>query len=360
MTRPAILVLTTVHTPDDTRIRERLIRSIERLGEVTYASRSPGPTDSSGLSWVELPGGRARRNWRAFRLLVGRAWDLVILHDPETIPAGLVARMLRRTSVVFDVHEDLPSQIESKQWVPSWARPLLRGIARGLYWAADRGLDITLAEPGYQRLFTRSHPVFANYPRTSAFPDPEPAGDGSAIYVGDITRARGIEEAVEASARAGVSLVAVGRVDPTLAVRLQTGAASRGMELTLSGHLANPVALERVSVASVGLSPLRDEANYRDSLPTKTLEYLAMGVPVVATDLPGTRAVLGALDGVWLVPPDDIEAMASAIASAVTPEAKKAAVEQAPLVRERFRWPEEDVRSFYDELLTSPGIPDPS
>jgi glycosyltransferase involved in cell wall biosynthesis len=132
------------------------------------------------------------------------------------------------------------------------------------------------------------------------------------------------------------------------------------MKLTLSGHLANPVALERVSVASVGLSPLHDEANYRDSLPTKTLEYLAMGVPVVATDLPGTRAVLGGLDGVWLVPPDDIEAMASAIASAVTPEAKRAAVSQASLVRERFRWPEEDVRSFYDQLLTSEGTPDPN
>jgi len=258
------------------------------------------------------------------------------------------------------VHEDLPSQIESKEWVPRWARPVVRGIARGLYRVAERGFVLTLAEPGYQGLFARPHPVFANYPRSSAFPAPEPSGDGSAIYVGDITRARGIEEAMEATARAGLTLVAIGRVESTLAASLQAKAASRGMELTLSGHLANPVALERVSVASVGLSPLRDQPNYRGSLPTKTLEYLAMGVPVVATDLPGTRAVLGDLDAVWLVPPDDIGAMAVAIAQAVRPEAKTVAVEQAPRVREKFKWPEEEVRLFYASLINSQGTPSPS
>ena len=105
---------------------------------------------------------------------------------------------------------------------------------------------------------------------------------------------------------------------------------------------------------------MRDHDNYRSSLPTKTLEYLALGVPVVATDLPGTRAVLEGLGGVWLVPPGDVPAMASALEEAIRPEAKAAAVEQAAEVRDRFRWPEAEVRSFYSDLLQQRETPAPS
>ncbi|HEY4606490.1 MAG TPA: glycosyltransferase, partial [Acidimicrobiia bacterium] len=307
MTAPAILVLTTVHTPDDTRIRERLVRSLEEIGRVTYATRVPGPSDMSGLSWARLPGGRIRRNLAALMLLVRGKWDIAILHDPETIPAGVLARLTRRAVVVFDVHEDLPAQIAYKDWVPAPLAGMFRGIARGLYRLAERFLVLTLAEPGYDRLFDKSHPVFPNFPRSSSFPAPLESGDGSAVYVGDITRARGLEDALEATARSGIRFVAVGRGEETLVEAMTSRARDLNAELELTGPVSNPEALKRMSVASVGLSPLRDEANYRHSLPTKTLEYLAMGIPVVASDLPGTRAVLEGLDAVWLVPPGDID-----------------------------------------------------
>jgi len=47
--------------------------------------------------------------------------------------------------------------------------------------------------------------------------------------------------------------------------------------------------------AGVGLVPYRQSAFNRGSFPLKTLEYLASGLPVVATDLPATR---------WLAAPD--------------------------------------------------------
>jgi glycosyltransferase involved in cell wall biosynthesis len=355
MSRSAILVLTTVHSPDDTRIRERLIRSLQPLGEISYATKQPGPSDLSGLDWIPLPGGRIRRNLAAIGLLLRRRWDLAVLHDPETIPAGVLGR-LRGTRVVFDVHEDLPAQIDSKTWAPIWAKPVLRLLARSLYWLAGRALRLTLAEPGYQRMFKGDLPVFPNYPRSDTFPRPGSAGDGSAIYVGDVTRARGLEDAVEACGLASVPLVIVGRVDPGIRPGLEQSA--HAPELT--GPLPNPAAMELIGGSSVGLSMLRDVPNYRDSLPTKTLEYLAMGVPVVATDLPGTRAVLDDLDAVWLVPPGDITAAAEAIVEAVRPQAKTKALAQVPVVRDIFRWPEEEVTTFYSNLIRAAGTPDPS
>ena len=360
MREAAILVVTTVHASDDTRIRERLIRSLEGVGPVTYATRAPGPTDLSGLEWAPLPGGRIRRNLRAMRMMLDKRWGLVILHDPETIPAGALTRLIRRSPIVFDVHEDLPAQIASKEWVPASTRPLFRWLARALYRIAERTLLVTLAEPGYRRLFRSTHPVFVNYPRSSTYPEPLPSGDGSAVYVGDMTRARGIEDALSACSQAGVPLTAVGRVDAGMEAILRDHADTAGTALTVTGRLPNPAALLRAAAASVGLSPLRDLDNYRDSLPTKTLEYLAVGVPVVATDLPGTRKALGDLDAVWLVPPGDVEAMAKAIGEASTGEAKRAAMGQVGLVRERFRWPEEDVRAYYLALIGGSETPAPS
>ena len=116
---------------------------------------------------------------------------MVVLHDPEMIPAGVLARILRRRPVVFDVHEDLESQIRYKEWAPWWTKPALRLLARGLYRLAERYLTLTLAEAGYQRLFREDHPVFANYPRSEGYPEPLEEGDGSAIYLGDVTLARG-------------------------------------------------------------------------------------------------------------------------------------------------------------------------
>jgi glycosyltransferase involved in cell wall biosynthesis len=111
------------------------------------------------------------------------------------------------------------------------------------------------------------------------------------------------------------------------------------------------VAIEALTGASVGLAPLRDLPNYRSSQPTKILEYLAVGLPVVASDLPGTRELVAGLDAVVLVPPDDSDALAAGIDRARSPAVSSIAQAQAPMVRDRFRWPSDEVRDFYSSLL---------
>jgi glycosyltransferase involved in cell wall biosynthesis len=55
----------------------------------------------------------------------------------------------------------------------------------------------------------------------------------------------------------------------------------------------------------------------RTVLPMKTFSYLAAGRPIVAPDLPDLREVLHHEENALLVPPDDVEAAAEAIRSAV-------------------------------------------
>jgi len=95
---------------------------------------------------------------------------------------------------------------------------------------------------------------------------------------------------LEAVQQAGVPILVIGPRtdrDPEVAVRLDRFLASDGVTwlgevpyTKLPGHLA---------AVSVGLTPYTDSEFNRASFPLKTLEYLASGLRVVATDLPAVR-----------------------------------------------------------------------
>ena len=341
------LVITTVHWPDDTRIRERLIRSLAVDFDIQYAARSPGPSDTTDLSFRELRGGRLRRNLGAFLPVVRSRWDVLVVHDPELLPLAVAARALSRRPVVFDVHEDFPAIAHTRSWVPRWLRTPLAGLLRVVMRLAESVLVVTLAESGYRRLFARDHPVFPNYPDTFGYPPVQEQREEEAVYLGDATLERGVDVAIDACRLAGVPLRLIGRMTSEM-----RALAAREGHVTADGVLPNPEAVRVVSRASVGLVPLRDIENYRYSQPTKLLEYLALGVPVVATDLPGTRELVDDLEAVRLVPAGDASSMAEAISASLSLDALEVAAANAAEVRARFSWPRQEVLSFYRSLVS--------
>jgi glycosyltransferase involved in cell wall biosynthesis len=278
--------------------------------------------------------------------MLRRDVNVVSVHDPELIPAALLARLIRRVPVVVDVHEDVPAQIRHKAWVPVPLRRPAAWLAHRFLRMAERWCVVTLAEPGYGRLFRREHPAFVNYPAAGSLPEPSD-DEGYAVYVGDVTGQRGAISMVDAvgALERPVPLVVVGPVDDGLAKQMLDRSATKGVDLTLLGPLPHRAAMEMVAGASVGLSLLSDVPNYRWSMPTKVIEYLAMGVPVVASDLPGTRDAVRGLDAVVLVSPGDPEGAAGGISRAAA--CRRAAAVQVPRVREDCAWPTDDVLALY-------------
>jgi len=348
--KATVLVVTTVHRPDDTRIRERLIRTLAKNFEVKYASKSPGPTDASDLEWIDLKGGRLRRNMQALWLALFARWDILVIHDPENLIAGFLARIVRRRPVVFDVHENIPAMAMTRSWVPRPFRRSLALLLRGLLGVAERVLTVTLAEPGYQRLFDRDHVAFPNFPDTTRYPAPVSSNSDEVVYLGDVTFERGAAVAMKACESLEVPLLFVGRVPSEVQTALLVGA-SKIKSVEFSGQMPNPEALKRIGSAAVAISPLLDGPNYRHSQPTKILEYLALGLPVVASDLPGTRQLVKNLAAVFLVAPGNSDELAAGIAEASDPKVRALAVEQAPSIRGRFKWPDEVVTEFYNLLV---------
>jgi glycosyltransferase involved in cell wall biosynthesis len=252
--------------------------------------------------------------------------------------------------VVFDLHEDFPAQLGGKAWMPRPLRRPASWAAQVLLWIAERIIEVTLAEPGYAGRLRNPHPMFPNHLADLAVPVVPPAERGGVVYLGDITVVRGLEVAVEALCHVASRppLTLIGRCAPELRTRLEEIARTGGVSLTFTGFLPPADALSTMSRHAVAISPWLDAPNYRDSMPTKLLEYLALGLPVVASDLPGSRKMVEGLAGVVWVPPSDPVALGEAIERVLhDPEITATAISGADDVRRRFRWPTDDVRRFY-------------
>jgi glycosyltransferase involved in cell wall biosynthesis len=322
----AALVVTVVHNPADARIRHRQIQALLDAGwQVTYAAPFAAyglvrPVGARGLTHVELPRASGRRRWEAFRAArrvlreLGPAHDVVLLHDPELVPATVG---LQLPPVVWDVHEDTAAALECRPWVPGpLRRPAAMGV-RTMERLVERQMPLLLADHHYAERFSRPHPVVPNttYVPSDPMPAARPDADGRlrVVYLGSVTLERGAED-----------MAAVGRrlrEQTAGRVRLQVigpahGAASAVLaraqdagDLEWSGFVPNAEAVRRLPGALAGLSLLHDEANFRPSMPTKVIEYMAHGIPVVTTPLPVPAELVRESGGGVVVPFGDDEAV---------------------------------------------------
>jgi glycosyltransferase involved in cell wall biosynthesis len=117
-------------------------------------------------------------------------------------------------------------------------------------------------------------------------------------------------------------------------------------------HSEVPALLARASVAWI---PLRRHGNYDRAVPTKLVEAMAMGRPVVASDLPRMAAIVRSTGCGIVVPADDPHAHAAAIRRLLEdPElsrARGAAGRRAFLDGLTFEREADALTSFYAEVL---------
>lgn len=358
-----VLVLTVVHHPYDGRVRARQIEALLAAGwQVTFAAPWTGhgvPVPEAGrtpgLACVEVPRARGRRrvaSLRAARKLLrerGPEHDLVLLHDPELLPAVLG---LRLPPVVWDVHEDTAAAVRIRAWLPWALRVPAAAAVRGVERLAEGRLSLLLADAQYATRFTRAHAVVPNSTWVPSDPGPAavrgPDGAYRVVYVGSITLERGAAELVDVGRRlrersAGQVRVEVMGPAHGAAAPLMRAAHRRG-DLVWTGFLPNEEALARVGGALAGLSLLHDEANFRPSMPTKVVEYLARGVPVITTPIPLAADLVSRAGAGLVVPFGGVDEVASRVVDQVLAwaAAPSAAVEAGrsghALVRAEWDW----------------------
>ncbi len=160
-----------------------------------------------------------------------------------------------------------------------------RGIAPGRMTAVPMGVDSA---------------VFA---RSAIVPSTDPRLDGRrvVVYLGSVAQSRHsgflLDVALLLRARLpDVLLVIAGDApspDEMAWMRREIASLKLGEHVLLTGWLPQREALGYVVRAEVGLSPIPRGVLFDVSSPTKLVEYLALGIPSVANDIPDQALVLG-------------------------------------------------------------------
>ena len=370
MTRGKVCILTTVHPPFDTRIFHKEAKTLARAGyEVALIAQHGKDEAVEGVKIIALPKPRNRFSrifsltWRAFRLALRQRVAVYHFHDPELLPMGALLKLLTRAEVIYDVHEDVPPQIMTKHWI---AGPLRRPVAAGFNIAEKllaQAMDgVVVATEGIAEKFAMFKPVVVhNYPDLGMLPNPSPDEERSGrvlVYIGGISKLRGAVEMVRALEYLahidGLRLDLIGRFEPP-GLEQELRALLGYRRVRFLGWLQPEEVYKQLRAADVGLVCLHPEPRYVVAWPVKLFEYMAAGLPVVASNFPLWREIVEGNNCGLCVDPLEPKEIAKAIEYLLThpEEARRMGENGRRAIVEKYNWEREGEKllKLYEELL---------
>ena len=242
--------------------------------------------------------------------------ELYHLHDPELMPIALKLKKLGK-KVIFDAHEDLPLQVLSKPYLNRYVAKLISKMV-GIYesYVCKRLDAVVTATPYIRNKFLKDNDNsidINNFPllnELSTLDTSNFSGRERCCYVGAITKVRGINEIISS----------LQLVDPKFKLDLGGRFSEPSLELLVKqqpgwNQVVDHGWQDRAGIQSIlqksfaGLVTLHPIINYLDALPVKMFEYMAAGIPVIASDIPLWREIIEESDcGVCVDPysPKDI------------------------------------------------------
>lgn len=366
-----VVHITTVHSPFDIRIFHKECKTLVRAGyEVFLIAQHERDEVVDGVRIIALPSSRNRScrilglTWQAIHLALMQRADVYHLHDPELLSAGILLKLFTAGNVIYDVHEDVPQQIRTKHWIPVMLRRPLAFAFNIIEKVMAHALDaVVVATEGIASKFRGFNPiVIHNYPDLQMFPTSLPVHredkETISVYIGGISRLRGAFEMIRAFNSLDSSLNArldlIGQFETIrLEKELQTLPGDRHVRFI--GWLPPQEVYEHLLEAHIGLVCLHPEPRFIVSLPVKLFEYMAAGLPVIASNFSLWREIVeGNHCGLTVDPlkPDEI---AEGIEYLIIhhEEARRMGENGRRAVVEKYNWEKEgeNLCRLYEELL---------
>ena len=290
----------------------KMAESLSRLNcEITIAGRRLGDCCDSGS--VPYKTKRFRMlfkkgflfyssfNLRLFFYLMFHRFDLIVANDLDSLLPGFIVTKLKRVNLVYDSHEyftGLP-EIQNRRlvkWI--WTKieqiifPRLKNV-------------ITVSEPialRYEEIYGFRPVVLRNLSKNADHISPFQRSD-LGVALNDILLViqgtginvdKGAEELIYAiSQTEGISLLVIGRGDVLSELKNMAVNLKIAERVKFIPAVTWEIMMKYTKTADIGMCLEKDtNLNYRFSLPNKLFDYIAAGIPVIASDLPETRKIV--------------------------------------------------------------------
>lgn len=322
--------LTSAHNRRDHRIFFKECRSLADAGYETHLVVADGLgselVDGVSIHDLGVFRGRLQRFTKGpleFYSFVRRIdADIYHFHDPDLLPAGLLLHVSGHR-VIYDVHENYAAQILVKDYIrPKWFRSVLGGLFSLVERVVSSRLDaVVTVTPAMERRFThpltklvRNVPDMAEEGPTSVASlsgDDDPL---TVVYAGSLSFTRGILDLVEAVHKSSgkIRLRLLGDWHSS-GLRQQCEAHPGWVHCEYLGRVPHDQVAGVLRTAHIGVHMVHDLPRTRGSLPTKVLEYFAVGLPCLLSDTPEHREFFG--DLVYYAEPGSPDAIAEQLST---------------------------------------------
>jgi glycosyltransferase involved in cell wall biosynthesis len=255
----------------------------------------------NGIEIIPIPGLSDRLARRArftqgipalYRIARRLNADVYHFHDPELLPVGLLLKLTTPAAVIYDVHENYPQNFQAKEWLPSWARITSSwGVDQMEQIVAARIDGVIAATNHIAKRFPPSKTrTVRNYPLSSILDQLSSQkrsyqDNYTLIYTGGLTDHRGVLQIVQA-----LEYV----TNPELKLVLLGGHVHHQTERDVEkspgwqrvdyrGQIPYQDMCKWLQSAAVGLVCNQPVYSYDHALPNKLFEYMAAGLPVIAS-----------------------------------------------------------------------------
>jgi glycosyltransferase involved in cell wall biosynthesis len=361
--------ISTVHPVFDIRIFHMECKTLAGAGhDVSLVVTNDRDEIADGIRILGLPrvSGRFSRMTlgavRALKRALKENARIYHLHDPELLPIGILLKLCGKC-VVYDAHEDFPRQVLTHHWIPRPMRPPVAAAVGLLIRAAARIFDgVIAATPSIEKSFRKVNTVTVqNFPDPSEFlpssSSPYQERPPHIAYLGVLAPVRGVHEMTRAMALLPESLrarlVCAGSFSPD-ELEGEMHQVPGWDRVEFVGWKNREEIARLLSQSRAGIVVLHPTPAYLEAWAIKMFEYMAAGIPVVASDFPLWRSIVEDAGCGLLVDPQQPQAIADAIRWILEHprEAEAMGIRGREAVMRRYNWSLEAQRllDFYSKM----------